>query len=280
MSTWTEREIHLLRNAYLTAGSGGVVELADLAKRLGRHKSNVCRKARQIGMPTSYTRRIVEVRKDRRKFGGDADALRQHQSHLAKSRIEANGHPKGMTGKRHSDDTKAIISNSSKRMWARMTKEQREHFTAEAYRKLVESGGPPKIGRGTWKAGWREIGGKRNFYRSRWEANYARYLQWLKDRGEIKDWEHEPEVFWFEAIKRGVRSYKPDFRVWGPAGDSRLHEVKGWMDQRSHTTLARMKKYHPSETIILIDGVQYRSIRRAVMSLIPDWEDSPRDSHA
>lgn len=280
MSAWTENEIRLLREAYTSAGVSGVVGLDALAERLGRHKSNVCRKARLIGLPTSSTRRIVAARKDRRKFGGDAEALRQHQSYLAKMRIEVNGHPRGMAGKRHSDGTKAIISKTSKKMWDGMTREQRDRFTAAAYRKLVEAGGPPKIGRGTWKAGWREIGEKRNFYRSRWEANYARYLQWLKERGEIKDWAHEPEVFWFDEIKRGVRSYKPDFRVWNLAGSSCLHEVKGWMDQRSRTTLARMAKYHPDEIIILIDGDQYRSIRRAVMALIPDWEDSPRDSHA
>ena len=89
------------------------------------------------------------------------------------------------------------------------------------------------------KSGWREIGGIRKYYRSRWEANYARYLEFLKVNGEIEKWEHEPETFWFEGIKRGVMSYLPDFRVTEKNGDIVFHEVKGWMDARSITKIKR-----------------------------------------
>ena len=64
-----------------------------------------------------------------------------------------------------------------------------------------------------WQPGWREIGGKRKYFRSKWESNYARYLQFLKEHKQIEDWHHECETFWFEGIKRGVCSYLPDFKV-------------------------------------------------------------------
>ena len=67
-----------------------------------------------------------------------------------------------------------------------------------------------KDGKATWKQEWREIDGRRIFFRSRWEYRYALYLQLLKSRGEIKDWQHEPKTFWFEGIKRGTNNYKPD----------------------------------------------------------------------
>jgi hypothetical protein len=63
------------------------------------------------------------------------------------------------------------------------------------------------------KDGWREICGVRKYYRSLWEINYAHYLQWLKERGEIQPRWHKPKEFWFESIRRGVRSYKPDFEI-------------------------------------------------------------------
>jgi len=129
----------------------------------------------------------------------------------------------------------------------------------------------------TWKAGWRDIGKKRKYYRSRWEANYARYLQWLLENGQIKDWDHEPETFWFEAIKRGVRSYLPDFRVVENDGTSALHEVKGWMDARSKTTIKRMAKYHPHEKLIVIREKEYNAIARKVSGIIPGWEESGRN---
>ena len=125
---------------------------------------------------------------------------------------------------------------------------------------------------GSWRAAWREIGGKKSYYRSRWEANYARYLEWLKGRGEIKDWEHEPKTFWFEKIKRGSRSYLPDFRVDLVGGEEEYHEVKGWMDKRSKTKLRRMKKYHPEVVMVLIDAPRYRAIASKMRYIIAGWE--------
>ena len=98
----------------------------------------------------------------------------------------------------------------------------------------------------TWKAAWHTIGGVKKYYRSRWESNYAKYLQFLLEHGNISKWEHEPETFWFNKIMRGCRSYLPDFRVTYPNGEVIYHEVKGWFDERSRTKLKRMAKYHPS----------------------------------
>jgi len=63
-----------------------------------------------------------------------------------------------------------------------------------------------------YKAGKRADLGNR-FFRSKWEANYARYLEWMKNRGEITDWDYECDTFEFGRIKRGGRFYTPDFKV-------------------------------------------------------------------
>lgn len=111
------------------------------------------------------------------------------------------------------------------------------------------------------------------FFRSSWEANYARYLNFLiKHEGLIERWEHEPETFWFEAIKRGVRSYKPDFKVYYKNGKVEYHEVKGWMYPRAATALKRMTKYHPNITMVLIDAKRYRAIQKSVSKIIQHWE--------
>ena len=124
----------------------------------------------------------------------------------------------------------------------------------------------------TWKGGWREIGGVRKYYRSKWEANYAYYLEWLKTKGEIQQWEHEPTTFWFEKIKRGCRSYLPDFRVIEKDGTEVYHEVKGWMDSRSKTKIKRMAIYHPKVKLIVIDSKQYQVLRKQLKNLVPGWE--------
>jgi hypothetical protein len=119
--------------------------------------------------------------------------------------------------------------------------------------------------------GWREIGGQRIYARSRWEANYARYLEWQRAQGLLISWEHEPETFWFEGIKRGVCSYLPDFKVVTQTCVA-YHEVKGWMDRKSATKLKRMAKYHPAVKIELIDATRYRAIAAQMKSIINGWE--------
>jgi len=120
--------------------------------------------------------------------------------------------------------------------------------------------------------GWRTIRGIRKYYRSQWEANYARYLEWLRLKGKIEFWEHEPKTFWFEEIKRGVRSYLPDFRVTELNGDIVYHEVKGYMDSRSHTKIKRMAKYFPKVKLIVIGRKEYNAILRKFSVLTEDRE--------
>ena len=109
-----------------------------------------------------------------------------------------------------------------------------------------------KDGKSTWKQDWAEIGGKRNFYRSRWEYRYALYLEFMKKHKHIVEWEHEPKTFWFEGIKRGTNNYKPDFRVVFPSGNDEWIEVKGYMDSKSATKIKRMAKYHPDVKLRVI----------------------------
>lgn len=120
-------------------------------------------------------------------------------------------------------------------------------------------------------------GGKREdlgnqYFRSAWEANYARYLNWLVSKGEIDGWSYEPVTFEFVGIKRGVRFYTPDFRV-ETRGAHEWHEVKGWMDSQSKTRMKRMAKYYPGEKVVMIDRKWFASARRAGMpAMIPEWE--------
>jgi hypothetical protein len=120
------------------------------------------------------------------------------------------------------------------------------------------------------KKGHIEIGGKSFFARSSWEANVAAYLEFLKTNQEIKEWEHEPETFWFEKIKRGVRSYLPDFRVTKNDETIYFLEVKGWMDSKSKTKIKRMGLYHPNVILDVIDSKRYTAIKRS-SAVIKNW---------
>lgn len=122
------------------------------------------------------------------------------------------------------------------------------------------------------QAAWRTVGGTRSFFRSKWEANYARWLEYLRSQGNLEKWEHEPETFWFDGIRRGVCSYLPDFKVTRAGGSVEYHEVKGWMDPRSKTKIKRMAKYHPQVKLLVVDKKQYARLKRDVGPLVPGWE--------
>lgn len=121
----------------------------------------------------------------------------------------------------------------------------------------------------------RSVGGKRidldnRYFRSRWEANYARYLNFLLDRGDILKWEYEVDTFEFTAIKRGVRFYTPDFKVHFK-DKMEYHEVKGWMDSKSITRHKRMDKYYPEIKIIMI-GQKWFKDNAILSKIIKNWE--------
>ena len=122
----------------------------------------------------------------------------------------------------------------------------------------------------------RSVGGKREdlggmYFRSRWEANYARYLNWLISIGQIEKWEYEPRVFLF-PVKRGNTSYTPDFKIEKKDGSCEWHEIKGWMDKDSATKLKRMSKYYPEEVVIVLGKKEYGAIAKEVRNFIPGWE--------
>lgn len=110
------------------------------------------------------------------------------------------------------------------------------------------------------------------YVRSSTEHNYALVLNWRKARKEIVDWEYELKEFEFHKIKRGTRTYLPDFKVIYPDGHYEWHEVKGWLDPKSKTQLKRMAKYYPEEKIILIDQSVYADLARIFKKVLPGWE--------
>ena len=128
-----------------------------------------------------------------------------------------------------------------------------------------------KEGKAPWKQEWAEIGGKRCFFRSRWEYRYALYLELMKTHGHILEWEHEPHTFYFEGIKRGTTNYKPDFRVTFPSGNIEWFEVKGYETSKDRTKYKRMAKYHPDVILRVINKDWFQSNGKTLKNIIKGW---------
>lgn len=124
---------------------------------------------------------------------------------------------------------------------------------------------------GKWRnivRGYFNINGKEIFFRSKWEANYALYLDFLIKQKQIKRWTYEEDVFIFEEIKFGTRSYRPDFKVYIGDKDIEYHEVKGYMTSRSKTQIKRMAKYYPNIKLIIVDRDVYKDIKNKVGKML------------
>lgn len=94
-------------------------------------------------------------------------------------------------------------------------------------------------------------------YRSAWERNVARVLQFMVQAGTLKEWTYEPRRYEFPQIKRGCIDYLPDFEITEPDGTVRLVEVKGQLDSRSRTKLKRFMRGYPELWADMLFVVRY-----------------------
>lgn len=110
------------------------------------------------------------------------------------------------------------------------------------------------------------------YVRSSWEANYARYLNWLVEADQIAAWEYEPDTFQFQDSRSPVKVYTPDFKVFGLNGNYYYHEIKGYLSPRSQEQIAQMRSEYAAEPLILIDSRTYKGLEKAVARYVPNWE--------
>jgi len=270
---WTEKELDLVTRFY--ANNSGSVNLKRLSKLLGRDLSNVCRKARALGLTNGARRRAFQPSLPFGISKLSPDAQHEYRSGRSKAWLSKMGHPRGMLGLKHSAATKARIADKSRERWADPNNalnsdELSQKRSDNLIRRLARGEMRPKYSR--CRAGKRpDLGDV--YFRSSWEANYARYLNWRKGRGDITGWEYESKTFVFEKIGRGTRAYTPDFRIDLKGGGHEWHEVKGWMDQKSRTRLDRMAKYYPEERVVVIGASWFKDAKRnGVSHSITGWE--------
>ena len=253
---FTEEQEAELNEIYLNFKYGdGAVDAFCL--KHNKSRANVSRKARKMGLST------------RSREGSKVNNLKISQRN--KEWHKENEHPKGMIGKKHSPSTIKTMSENLKKIH----QNPESYLNSDEYRQILSDRASKNQANGIFKGGYSrgkqgtyDINGKKIFFRSLWEANYALYLDFLVSIGEIKKWEFEKDVFWFLAIKRGVRSYKPDFKVFKTDEIFCYHEVKGWMDNKSKTKLNRMRIYYPEVKIELIDSKRYNGIKKKMNGIV------------
>lgn len=268
---WTCAEIAILRGAYTDPNS---VQVPKLVAKLQRTYAAIVCKADALGL-TCDRGKYHRTAKTRERYSAAQkhivatrpDIMAARAANVRASHAR-NGHPRGMLGKHQPQSARDAISRGNKGR-VRPEEETKKAIATklERYGSLV-----PKVSRGNWRASWRTIGTVRKFFRSSWEANYARYLEMLRQRGEIISWEHEPAAFKFAVEGTKCTSYLPDFRITHLGGSVEFHEVKGWKDADSMLKLERMVIYHPLVFVKVIDKAWFSANARDLKNQIPDWE--------
>jgi len=229
--------IHCKANELNVTSPRGVRPRSDSAKQ---HQSKIRIGIYSDQFKKANDQRIGKPNKNRGKQIWSEEQKKQI-SERSKQFIKENGHPKGMLGKTHTQQVKDNLSKLQKGKTIPIEQIERTMKTkVQKYGTLA-----PNVKRGSWKSQWAEIGGKKFYARSSWEITHANWLQSIKEKQIIKDWNHEPKTFWFTGIKRGAMSYLPDFELTLIDNTTEYHEVKGWMDSRSKTKIKRFRKQYP-----------------------------------
>lgn len=249
MNYWTKDDDAFLLANYLYYKENWKLE--ELAISLNRTKQFICRQAKRLGLTGGAKKVPTEYK--------------ENLSRITSERLKKEGHPKGMLGKRHTVEFKDKMSIAIMLKWA----DPNSVFNSDDFKQKqsdhmskLQASGKLNNNYSRVKNGTVEIAGRVIFFRSSWEANVAAYLQFKKEKKLIKEWEFEVDVFWFDKIKRGVRSYKPDFKITDNDGSQYYIEVKGWMDAKSKTKLNRMRIYHPSVKVEVLGSKEYKELKK------------------
>lgn len=250
---------------YERAAELGELRVDVLVKEFGRSsRVSIERYARKQGL----TRKGWKIPEETRKATGRKLALR----------ISLNGHPRGALGMVHTPEARAKMGAASRKKWATWKAfgiglASPEHVERRRRQMAERQANAPASANYTRGRGGRRSDIGETFFRSSWEANYARYLNLLIKLGVVSSWEYEPVTFWFTWVKRGVVSYKPDFRVfYKNDAIPEFIEIKGFKTAKDETKWRRMKKYHPDIKLVVVGVKEYRALRRKWSSSIPNWE--------
>lgn len=175
-------------------------------------------------------RRVLQAMHARRIHAG-----RKYPDHWTKSPEARKAQSDRLKGRTFSDETRAAMSRSAQNR----VRNKRETLHTSA------------------TGGYREDLGM--YFRSRWEANFARVMR-LQERM----WEYEPCSFQLDEIT----SYTPDFLVDGMT----YYELKGRWYEGHVEKIAKFREKYPEIPFVLIEEREYRDLSKQYKAKISEWE--------
>ena len=110
---------------------------------------------------------------------------------------------------------------------------------------------------------------------SNYEYNYAQYLDYLLRHKKIKYWFRNTTRLPLsrKIVCRGrvLKTYTPDFWIITNKDKLELHEVKGWMNDRSIKIINQLKKDYKDIKTVIIDKREMLKLQNKYKSVLKDW---------
>jgi len=110
------------------------------------------------------------------------------------------------------------------------------------------------------------INGQDCRFRSKLECRWGRYLQFLKEQGEILDWWYEKPASKIELKtgnkKRPILEYLPDFLVRGVDDMYEYHETKGYLSAKDVRKFKLMAEQCAWPVILVMTRRDKRNAKR------------------
>lgn len=123
------------------------------------------------------------------------------------------------------------------------------------------------------EAGWRYVGDDHIpiWFQNKWAANYARYLELLRNAGYLKGWRYQLKTFRIQGIRGG---YTPDFWIL------RNDEAHFWVETKDiHEDLDLYEKtvYFemncPDESLVVVDLNWFEENLDMLKRHLSEWEE-------
>ena len=203
--------------------------------------------ARNLGTTCSQVCALVMMSRTRRKNG--TYVMSEEQKVKLRKSVKKTYKERDVFG----PELRKQFSETMKKSWKEGKITSENHWTQQYDRedrlKILSRG----------KSGKREDL-KDQYFRSTWEANFARILN-LQDI----TWEYEHKIYKLKTI-----SYTPDF--WLPV-EQRYVELKGWMNERSQRQIDEFRELYPNIELEVIEREQYEKLKLQFKSRLPLWEN-------
>ena len=246
---WTDEQLQILRQAY-SVENNKPLNINELSIELGRHKSNVCTKAKSLGLTTNRNRTRT-------------DKVKLLYSNNMKIQWRNYGHQHGyrelrlcpICGKMMDVPHCSIAKTCSRSCATRLRMRGEHQFSRCNFGRRLDL--------------------DNRFFRSAYEANYARYLNYCISNSlfDIVSWQYETDTFKFPKVVDTPKQYTPDFKIFYNEYHCEYHEVKGWDYPKGIKARERFSKYYPKLKLVLINDDFFRNIiKQGINKMIPNWE--------